>query len=454
MGLRRHDNPIHTAVGGSLVVLFAFALGLPAAAQTDTSDPLAEAQAERDAVRDQQDRIAERLDVLGASDAQIDAALDELDAALAAQEAVLKESLAVADAAAAAQREAEAELRTAERDVVILEQAIVEMAVASYVHPPTADLVQSLQAQSLSDALIQQIYLDARAQRDLDLLDLLEEAEARAEAKAAEVAAAVVTANEAVEAADAELIRLDEERQQQARFAADLQSRIDGALAEAAALADLDADLSAQIVAEQAALIARLPPPPPPPEPEPEPEVVAPPTTTPSTTAPPTTSAPETGAPSPTTTRPPATTTTTTTRPPTTTRPSTPTPPLETVQGFTVHAGIADDVDAMLTAARADGITFGGSAYRSTDRQIQLRIANCGPTEYDIWYRPASTCSSPTAVPGRSLHEQGRALDLTFEGRLITSRSNQGFQWLAANAASYGLFNLPSEPWHWSTTGG
>lgn len=447
MGLRRHDNPIHTAVGGSLVVLFAFALGLPAAAQTDTSDPLAEAQAERDAVRDQQDRIAERLDVLGASDAQIDAALDELDAALAAQEAVLKESLAVADAAAAAQREAEAELRTAERDVVILEQAIVEMAVASYVHPPTADLVQSLQAQSLSDALIQQIYLDARAQRDLDLLDLLEEAEGRAEAKAAEVAAAVVTANEAVEAADAELIRLDEERQQQARFAADLQSRIDGALAEAAALADLDADLSAQIVAEQAALIARLPPPPPP-----EPEVVAPPTTTPPTTAPPTTAAPADGTPSPTTTRPP--TTTTTTRPPTTTRPSTPTPPLATVQGFTVHAGIADDVDAMLTAARADGITFGGSAYRSTERQIQLRIANCGPTEYDIWYRPASTCSPPTAVPGRSLHEQGRALDLTFEGRLITSRSNQGFQWLAANAASYGLFNLPSEPWHWSTTGG
>jgi LAS superfamily LD-carboxypeptidase LdcB len=456
MGLRGLDIPMRTVAGAGLALLLALASVVPAAAQTDEPDPLAEAQAERDAVRDQQDRIAERLDVLGATDAQIAAALDELDAALAAQEAVLKETLAAADAAAVAQREAEADLRRAERDVAILEQAIIEMAVASYVHPPTADLVQSLQAQSLSEAVIQQIYLDARAQRDVDLLDLLEEAEERAEARAAEVAAAVIAAEEAVEAADAELIRLDEERQQQARFAADLQGRIDGALAEAAALADLDAELSAQIVAEQAALIARLPPPP-----APEPEVVTPsaptapsPTTVP---APAPTAPPSPGAPAPTTpptTQPPSPTTT---RPPTTSapRPSTPTPPLRTVQGFTVHAGIADDVDAMLTAARSAGITFGGSAYRSTERQIQLRIQNCGGnTYYNIWQKPASACSPPTAVPGRSLHEQGRALDLTYGGRLITSRSNDGFRWLAANAASYGLFNLPSEPWHWSTTGG
>lgn len=459
MGLRRLDNPTHTAIGVALALLVALVVAVPAGAQTD---PLAEARGERDAVRDQQDRIGDELDVLSASDAQIDAALDQLDAALAAQEAVLKEALEAADAAAADERQAEADLRTAERDVAILEQAIVEMAVASYVHPPTSDLVQSLQAQSLSDAVIQQIYLDARAQRDLSLLDLLEEAEQLAEDRAAEVEAAAVAAAEAVEAADAELLRLDDERQHQARFAADLQGRIDGALAEAAALADLDAELSERIVAEQAALIARLPPPP---EPElvdvaelPSPGVPGTvPTTVPIPTRPTPAIAPAApGAPAPTTTTTRPAASPTTTRPPSTSspRPSTPTPPLRTVQGFTVHAGIADDVDAMLTAAAADGIRFGGSAYRSTERQIQLRIANCGPTEYDIWYRPASSCSPPTAVPGRSLHEQGRALDLTYDGRLITSRANLGFQWLAANAASYGLFNLPSEPWHWSTTGG
>jgi len=262
---------------------------------------------------------------------------------------------------------------------------------------------------------------------------------------------------EALAAADAEVARLDAERARQVGFAAELQGRIDGALAEAAALADLDAELSAQIVAEQQALLARLPPVPPPATPvaapvDPDPVAPVAPAPVP-TTAPPADGGTEEPA-TTTTTRPPATTTTT--RPPSTTtpRPRTPTPPLATVRGFTVHAEIADEVEAMLDAAAADGFTFGGSAYRSTERQIELRIANCGPTEYDIWYRPAASCSPPTAVPGRSLHEQGRALDLTYEGRLITSRANLGFQWLADNAASYGLFNLPSEPWHWSTTGG
>jgi len=449
MGLRRLDNLMRAAAFAGVALLVAAPLGAPASAQGD-------ARAERHDVRREQDRLAEQIDVLRASDADIAAALDEIDGAIAAQETALREALAAADAAAAAVRQAERDLQLAHRDVDVLEQAIVEMAVASYVHPPTADLVQSLQARSLSDALKQRTYLDARAQRDLNLLDLLEDAEQRAAEVAAEVAAASEAADRAVEAADAQLVRLEDERQHQAAFAADLQVRIDGALAEAAALADLDAELSEEIAAEQAALIARLPPPPTPvPEVTDVPEVAAPaPTTTAPTVAAPTTTAAPASSDEPTTTTTTRPSTTTTTRPPTVRYDPPPVPPLETVRGFTVHAEIATDVAAMLDAAAADGVTFGGSAYRSTERQIQLRIANCGPTEYDIWYRPASTCSPPTAVPGRSLHEQGRALDLTYEGRLITTRANRGFQWLAANAASYGLFNLPSEPWHWSTTGG
>jgi LAS superfamily LD-carboxypeptidase LdcB len=62
-------------------------------------------------------------------------------------------------------------------------------------------------------------------------------------------------------------------------------------------------------------------------------------------------------------------------------------------------------------------------------------------------------CSPPTAIPGRSKHEQGLAIDFSHNGRAIQTRSSPAFQWLAANAGSYGFRNLPSEPWHWSTDG-
>ena len=51
------------------------------------------------------------------------------------------------------------------------------------------------------------------------------------------------------------------------------------------------------------------------------------------------------------------------------------------------------------------------------------------------------------------MHEKGLAIDFTSNGALITSQDDPAFKWLSANASRYGLYNLPSEPWHWSTTG-
>lgn len=81
---------------------------------------------------------------------------------------------------------------------------------------------------------------------------------------------------------------------------------------------------------------------------------------------------------------------------------------------------------------------------------MAVRRANCP----DPVNSPPSAWSPPTARPGTSLHEQGLAIDFSNNGALIRSRSDAGYLWLAANASSYGFFNLPSEPWHWSTTGG
>jgi hypothetical protein len=123
--------------------------------------------------------------------------------------------------------------------------------------------------------------------------------------------------------------------------------------------------------------------------------------------------------------------------------------PLElvTVGGITVAAHVAPFLSELLAAAAADGLALSGSGYRPMQRQIELRTINGCP---DVWTAPASSCRVPTAIPGRSMHEKGEAVD--FDN--CSARSSRCFTWLDANAAGFGFYNLPSEPWHWSTTGG
>ncbi len=120
---------------------------------------------------------------------------------------------------------------------------------------------------------------------------------------------------------------------------------------------------------------------------------------------------------------------------------------------FWVHEDIADNLEKLLAHAASDGITLKGWGYRDHQRQIELRRAHCGSSEYAIWRMPSSQCRPPTARPGFSQHEQGKAIDFTLNGASIGSRSSAGYKWLNAHASKYGLYNLPSEPWHWSVNG-
>jgi hypothetical protein len=123
--------------------------------------------------------------------------------------------------------------------------------------------------------------------------------------------------------------------------------------------------------------------------------------------------------------------------------------PLTTVRGITVHTSIAPQLDAMIGAAAADGISLSGSGYRSHDQQIALRKAHCGTSDYAVYQMPSSQCHPPTARPGSSMHEQGLAVDFVN----CSARSTACWRWLDAHAATYGFYNLPSEPWHWSIDG-
>lgn len=120
---------------------------------------------------------------------------------------------------------------------------------------------------------------------------------------------------------------------------------------------------------------------------------------------------------------------------------------------ITVNRGVAGQVAAMIGAALSDGVNLGGSGYRDRTSQIMLRRAHCGTSGFAIFEAPAGSCSPPTARPGASQHELGLAIDFTSNGALMSGGS-AGYAWMAANASSFGFFNLPSEAWHWSTTGG
>ncbi|MEZ5204378.1 MAG: M15 family metallopeptidase [Acidimicrobiales bacterium] len=120
-----------------------------------------------------------------------------------------------------------------------------------------------------------------------------------------------------------------------------------------------------------------------------------------------------------------------------------------TVGGITVNCAISGQLGNMLNAARADGLTLSGGGYRDPASQIALRRAHCGSSYYAIYQMSPSACSPPTARPGQSQHEIGLAIDFSN----CSSRGSACYQWLAAHASAYGFYNLPSEPWHWSTTG-
>lgn len=380
----------------------------PSVAQSD--DP----RQQQEQVRKQRADVANQVDALKASSADVTQALDALQANVTSLDAQLAEAQLAADQAAAAAAQALADVQAAQQRVDDLKGLLKRIMVSSYVYagtdPPFDPTARDVEFQTLRTSL-EQFKVDHDDQVLKDLVRA--EAELDARHKAAAAAATEAEAKRADIAARAAEAR--GARDQQATYVAQVQRRLDASLAEAQALASIDSQLSAQIAAQETALAVRLETPAGATEPPPKPPV--PPGSWP---VPP--------------------------------RPSGD-PQLATTHGITVAASIVDQLGSMLDAAAAAGLEITGSGWRSYDSQVALRRQNCGPTSYDIYYRPSSECSPPTARPGYSMHEEGLAVDLAVGGRAITSHDDPAWQWLNANAKDYGFANLESEPWHWSTNG-
>jgi cell division protein FtsB len=378
-------------------------------------DGLASAQSARDERKKVQadQRAAEaEVDALEANQQQINARLSEIDAGVRANEAAAAEATRAAQAAAAEAAAASAAASATEAELAGVRDRLRSLAVSAYVNPPGEELMRRFEASSAQHDATRQALLQMRSGRDVDLADQVRVIQRRHQDDLARAEATRAAAEEAASAAAATAAALQASRGEQEAFAASVRSRLDVRLADVAALERIDADLAARIRAEEAAVAAAL-------------RALAP---KPSVSAAADTSGPA--------------------------RPVPPPPPLRTVGGITVNAQIADQLAAMLQAAAADGIVLGGAGYRNINTQIQLRRQHCGTSDHAVYEMAPDECSPPTARPSMSLHEQGLAVDFTANGRSVVSRTDPGFVWLAANAGRYGFHNLPSEPWHWSTTGG
>jgi len=371
-------------------------------------------------VRRRQGEVTLEVDVIEARQSEIEAALATLDANVATQQAEVEEAQRAAAAAAQDLVEAQAAVAAAEQRLAELDEAADEFVVDAYVNPPGDGALDALSAGSISEATIKHELIDIQADSDADVFDQLREAHEDLEFERAAKEAIAAEAERKRQAAEEELAQLRAARAQQAAFAEEAAAALDRKLVEADNLASLDAQLSQQIAAEEAALARRL-----------AAEAAARARAS-GSSAPPSSAGPGTIAPVP--------------------------GGLASVScagggAITIAGDLAPRLRSLLDAAAAEDVPLCGWGYRSAERQIALRRAHCGTSDYAIWHMPSWECSPPTARPGNSMHEVGLAVDFTCAGGGIGSRAGTCFRWLSQHAADYGLYNLPSEPWHWSVNG-
>ncbi len=397
----------------------------PASARrSDDGASLSQMQRERERVRREKASKAGQVDVLRATDAEVADALAALSANVSAEKDRLEEAQRAVARAKAEQTAAEEAQAAKQRELDALTEQMKRSAVEAYVRMgSSSDALSTLGEEDVNDAVKKRTLLSMRANENIDLAERFRSVQEDLEVERARAEEAGRRATEQQAAVESRVKELDRAYQQQQAFAAQVEQRLESALAEAQALESLDAGLSQRISSRQAEIAKAA-------QRAAEAARRAQASQASRSSSGGGSSRGGGGAP----------------------------PPIAgsgeivSVGGIRVHRSIAGNVQALLSAAAADGIHLSGGGFRDPAGQISVRRNNCGTSHYAIYEMPASSCRPPTARPGMSMHERGLAIDFT-QGGSTLNRSSSGFHWLKANASRYGLYNLPSEPWHWSTNG-
>ena len=310
-----------------------------------------DARAERERVRRERAEVAAELDVLQAESAEVEQALAALNERVAHEQAALASAeQAVATARRAAADAAAKEAATA-AEIDRRRIAMRDAAVDEFMRGGSTELEGLLDADTanMREIMSMRALHDAVTSSAADAADALEAAREDFEVARQQAEEATAAAERARTAVEQRLTQVRDARAQQSSFATDLDQRIESRLSEAANLQTLDREIAARIVREQEALARQA------------------------------SGIRRSGS-------------------NTVTRSGN--VPLATVRGITVHADIADELEALLEASDSAGLTLGGGGYRDSSDQQRLREQNCPDPDSS----PAASCRPPTARPGQSMH--------------------------------------------------
>ncbi len=436
---RRARTKLFVALAATASVALIGTTALPASAATnafskDDNPSLAELQTQRAAVQQKAAGKASQVNALKASDAQVSSALSALNTNVNAQQDRLEEAERAVAQAQADQAAAEAAQTAKQSELDALTGQMKESAVDAYVSMGSANNI-SVGTDDINDTVNKRTLMSVRANEDIGLVEKFRSVQQDLEIQRGAAAAANTRATAGAEQVEGRLNELNKAYAEQQAFAAKVEERLNSALAEADSLAATDAQLSSSITSKQAEIAKAV---------AAQRAADAARAAQRAAQSKPAVSASGSGGGSSSGSgggggggAPPD---------------ITGSGEIVNVGGIRIHQSMAGNLQSLLAAASAAGINFGGGGYRDPAGQIAVRRNNCGSSSYAVYEMPASSCSPPTARPGTSMHERGLAVDFT-QGGSTLSRGSSGFAWMRANASSYGFFNLPSEPWHWSSNG-
>lgn len=370
--------------------------------------------------------VAVDIDVQQASSADVEQAFANIRDNVETQRIALDEARAAVTAAQNEVTVADAVVAETQVEIDATVNQSDTVVVQTFVNPPFETAIQTLTADTPLDATVKQALLDMQADADAEVIAHYQalQDELHTEQAAQQEAAEAAEARRAD--ADAALSDLQGAVSQQVRFAADIEARLERNISEADALANIDPERAEQLRAQQSALADQIA--------EARAQLEQEQAFEEAGIEPPSDDAPA--------------------------GPST-----ITIDGglanvscpaggsITVAGVLARDLQELLNVASNQGVPICGNGWRDINEQIALRRAHCGSGNYAIYQAPSSSCSPPTARPGSSQHERGLAIDFNCNGGGTVDHGDRCWDFLVTYGNDYGLYNLASESWHWSTTG-